>query len=155
MFVVGRHVMESGRMPIMASHNDHCWQQLMILVDMLGQYVQVWLWANSDWWCLDGQNARHPGPQSTGSWGPRSRNHTPVLHQHCVVGAGSDSVCLAAGVLLWRGGLSAGRLTQTIAATWVRIPVMAPTTFGTRSACVDCELIVLHYSCLEFLSGCP
>ena len=31
-----------------------------------------------------------------------------------MVGAGSDSVCLAAGVLLWRSGLSAGRLTQAI-----------------------------------------
>ena len=72
-----------------------------------------------------------------------------------VVGAGSDSLCLAVGVLLWRGGLSAGRLTQTIAATWVRIPATAPATFGVRSPCVDCELIVLHYSCLEFLSGCP
>ena len=72
-----------------------------------------------------------------------------------VVGAGSDSVCLAAGVLLWRGGLSAGRLTQAIAATWVRIPATAPATFGVRSPCVDCELIVLHYSCLEFLSGRP
>ena len=33
-----------------------------------------------------------------------------------VVGAGSDFVCLATRVLLWPGGLSAGRLTQTIAA---------------------------------------
>ena len=52
-------------------------------------------------------------------------------------GAGSDSVCLAAGVLLWRGGLSAGRLTQAIAATWVRIPAMAPAT--TVLVCRICE----------------
>ena len=63
-----------------------------------------------------------------------------------MVDAGSDSVCLAAGVLLWRGGLSAGRLTQAIAATSVRIPATAPATFGVRSPCVDCELIVLHCS---------
>ena len=72
-----------------------------------------------------------------------------------MVGAGADSVYLAAGLLLWRGGLSAGRLTPRIVATWVRIPATAPATFGIRSACVDCELIVLHYSCLEFLSGRP
>ena len=63
-----------------------------------------------------------------------------------VVGAGSDSVCLAAGVLLWHAGLCAGRLTQAIPETWVRIPAMAPATFGVRSPCVNCELIVLHYS---------
>ena len=59
-----------------------------------------------------------------------------------VVGAGSDSVCLATGVLLWSCGLSAGRLTQTIAASWLQIPVTAPETFGVRSDCVHCELIV-------------
>ena len=58
------------------------------------------------------------------------RDHSEIKRGNSVVGAGSDSVCLAAGVLLWRGGLSAGRLTQTIAATWVRIPATAPTTWA-------------------------
>ena len=46
----------------------------------------------------------------------------------CVVRAGSDSVYLAAGVLLWHGGLSAGRLTQRILVAWVRTLVEAHTT---------------------------
>ena len=73
-----------------------------------------------------------------------------VATKTCVIGAGSDSVCLAAGVHLCHGGLSVGRLTQTIAVTWVRIAAMAPTTFCVKSACVRSELMVLHYSCLEF-----
>ena len=75
--------------------------------------------------------------------------HQPgKLCKPCVVGAGSDSVCLATGVLLWRGGLSAGRLTQRIAATWVRIPAMAPATFGVsqkslRRLQTDCTALFL------------
>ena len=58
------------------------------------------------------------------------RDHSEIKKRgNSVVGAESDSVCLAAGVLLWRGGLSAGRLTQAIAATWVQIPATAPATF--------------------------
>ena len=63
-FVGGRHVMEAGRMLTMTSHNDHCWQQLMILVDMLGQYTQIWVWAfilEIPWWA--------EWPDSTWSWG--------------------------------------------------------------------------------------
>ena len=42
---MGRHVMEAGRILIMASHNERCWQQLTIPVDMPCQYTQVWVWA--------------------------------------------------------------------------------------------------------------
>ena len=41
-FVVGRCVMEAGRMIIMASHNERCWQQLTIPVGTPCQYTQVW-----------------------------------------------------------------------------------------------------------------
>ena len=67
-----------------------------------------------------------------------------------MVGAGSDSVCLAAGVLLWRGGLSAGRLTQAIAATWVRIPATAPATIALWS-CLDCSG-GMHFGCVQTMS---
>ena len=57
-----------------------------------------------------------------------------------MVGAGSDSFCLAARVLLWRGGLSAGRLTQRIAAMWVRIPATAPATLVARDPGISIAL---------------
>ena len=54
------------------------------------------------------------------------------ISQQCVVSARSDSLCLATGVLLWRGGSSAGRLTQTFAAATAGIPAMAHMTNGVR-----------------------
>ena len=69
------------------------------------------------------------GVKAGSSGGPRRRGTTQKQKRgNSVVGAGSDSGCLAAGVLLWRGGLSAGRLTQRIAVTWVQIPVTTPAT---------------------------
>ena len=46
-----------------------------------------------------------------------------MTHNCSVVDVGSDSVCLANGILLWRGGLSAGWLNWTFRVTWIRIPV--------------------------------
>ena len=83
---------------------------------------------------IGGLGGLRSGVKAGSGGGPRRTGTTQKLKRgNSVVGAGSDSVCLAAGVLLWRDGLSAGRLTQAIAATWVRIPATAPATFKCRS----------------------
>ena len=90
-----------------------------------------------------------------------------------VVGAGPDSVCLTVRVLLWSGGLNAGWLTQIIAVACMgsnpsdgshstshllsEVPASTANLqrHGRHVLLMSLELIVLHYSCLEFLSGCP
>ena len=57
-------------------------------------------------------------------------NHLLTLDR-CMVSTGSNFFCLSAGVLLWRGGLSAGWLTQTFTEAQARIPVTAHTTDAT------------------------
>ena len=65
--------------------------------------------------------------------GPRwTRGHSEIKMEINVISAGSDSVCLATRVLLWCGGLSVGRLTQTFAAPWAKIPVTAHMTKATN-----------------------